>query len=258
MKPLISFSFDDRPMVVAHRGSSGLAPENTMAAIRRGVEAGADMVEIDVQSTADNQVIVFHDSVLGRTTNGSGRVDRWTLDSIQKLDAGSWKGAEFAGERVPLLREAIDYLLGRAYVNIELKHREDDPSDHLLRMVLEEIAGAGMEGYTLLSSFDHRLLIKASTHNPAIPTAVILHPDDRGLPSERALSVGARAVVLSRRQLTRRVSEDARSARIPIGVYTVNDAQDVARAIDYGVSAIVTNHPEIVMAAVTGRVHDES
>lgn len=250
MIPLAEFDFSNGPMVVAHRGSSGLAPENTIAALARGVLAGADMVEIDVQQTVDRHLIVFHDHILGRTTNGAGRVDGRTLQEIRLLDAGSWKSREFAGEKVPLLHEALDYLRGRAYVNIELKRSDVAPGNLYLKNVVDIVVDHRLEAHTLLSSFDHELLYSARDYNQRIPTAVILEPGDRRLASPIARSVGASAVVLSRRQLTRRVAEDAAAARLPIGVYTINTPEECAWSVDRGAHALVTNHPEIVVAAI--------
>ncbi len=251
MIALEEFDFSRRPMVVAHRGSSGLAPENTIAALRKGVEAGADMVEIDVQRTRDEQIIVFHDHVLGRTTNGVGRVDARTLEEIRQLDAGSWMGGEYAGERVPLLNEALEFLHGKAYVNIELKRWAESAGTEFMQDVIDVVVSMEMVGSTLLSSFDHELLRAARDYCDRIPTALILHPDDRTLPSANAHSVGARAIVLSRRQLTRRVVDDARAARLPVGVYTINSADEAAWASERGASALVTNYPEVVVGAVT-------
>jgi glycerophosphoryl diester phosphodiesterase len=241
-------------VVVAHRGSSGTAPENTMAAIRRGVEAGASMVEIDVQRTGDGRLIVFHDAVLGRTTNGSGRVDAHTYEQVSALDAGSWMDESFAGERVPLLLDVLEYLRGRAYLNIELKPYEGDPEEgeKFLIAVLRTIDVADMAGQTLLSSFDHTLLARAATINPDIPYAVIMHPNDRALPSERALPVGARGVVMSKSQLSHDRVRDAKAHRLPLAVYTINSEEDAERASRYGADAIVTNFPERIISSLQG------
>lgn len=253
--PLIDYCFGDRPMVVAHRGSSGTAPENTMAAIRLAVEAGAKFVEIDVQRTADGRLIVFHDAVLGRTTNGSGRVDAHTFDQISRLDAGSWMDERYAGERVPLLIEVLEYLRGKAYLNIELKSYEGDPEEgeKFLAAVLRTIDVASMSEYTLLSSFDHPLLARCATINPNIPYAVIMHPDDRGLPSERAIPVGARAVVMSKSQLSHDRVRDAKEKGLPLAIYTINSREDAIRAARYGVDAIVTNVPESIIKILDER-----
>lgn len=254
MIPLVEYPFGEQPMIVAHRGSSGTAPENTMTAIRLGVEAGAKLVEIDVQRTADGRLIVFHDAVLGRTTNGSGRVEAHTYEEIAKLDAGSWMDPRFAGERVPLLIEALEYLHGRAYLNIELKRYEGDPEEgeKFLTAVLRTIDVADMAPQTLLSSFDHELLARAHAINPTIPCAVIMLPNDRALPSERALPVGARGVVMSKSQLSHERVRDAKEHRLPLAVYTINTPEDALRAVRYGVDVVVTNFPEMIADVLSG------
>ncbi len=250
--PLAEYTFGVKPMIVAHRGSSGTAPENTMAAIRQGVEAGAEMVEIDVQHTSEGRLIVFHDPVLGRTTNGSGRVQAHTYEQIARLDAGSWMGPEYAGEAIPLLLEALDYLRGRAYLNIELKSYDGNQAEgeKFLTAVLRTIDVAEMASQTLLSSFDHALLAQARAINPQIPCAAIMHPNDRGLPSERALPIGAQGVVLAKNQLSHERVRDARAHGIPLAVYTINTAEDALKAARYGVDVIVTNFPDRIIAAL--------
>jgi glycerophosphoryl diester phosphodiesterase len=250
---LVEYPFGGRPTIVAHRGSSGTAPENTMAAVRLGVEAGAKIVEIDVQRTADGRLVVIHDAVLGRTTSGTGRVDAHTYDQVAALDAGSWMSPRYAGERVPLLIEVLEYLRGRAYLNIELKSYEGDPieGEKFLAAVLRTIDVADMANQTLLSSFDHALLAHAGTINPNIPYAVIMHPNDRALPSERAIPVGARAVVMSKGQLSHERVRDAKEHGLPLAIYTINTPEDAHRAVRYGVDAIVTNFPELMLAALS-------
>jgi glycerophosphoryl diester phosphodiesterase len=246
---LIDYQFGERPLIVAHRGNSGHAPENTMTAIRQGVEAGADMVEIDVQITADDRLIVFHDSVLGRTTNGSGKVISHTFEEIATLDAGSWMDTSYAGERVPLLVDVLGYLRGKAYLNIELKRYDDDAEigGRFLSGVMRTIEVAGMLDYTILSSFDHALLAGVRELGWHIPYAVIMHPDDRAMPSERALPVGAQAVVMSKKQLSHARVADAREHRLPLAVYTINTREDFLKTASYGVQAVVTNFPGLII-----------
>lgn len=251
--PLIEYTFGSgRPLVVAHRGSSGTAPENTMAAIVQGVEAGAGMVEIDVQHTSEGRLIVFHDHVLGRTTNGSGKVQAHTFEQISRLDAGSWMEPRYAGEPIPLLLDVLEYLRGRAYLNIELKSYDGDPAEgeKFLTAVLRTIEVADMMPQTLLSSFDHSLLAQARAIRPEIPCAVIMHPNDRALPSERALPVGAQGVVLSKSQLSHERVRDARAHSLPLAVYTINTAEEALRAARYGADVIVTNFPERIIESL--------
>ena len=100
-----------RPLVVAHRGSSGTAPENTMAAFRLAVAAGADMIEFDVRMTRDFELVVHHDRSLGRTSDGSGRIWDLTLGDLRGSDAGSWFAKKFAGERIPTLRQVLEEIM---------------------------------------------------------------------------------------------------------------------------------------------------
>ncbi|MBK9249726.1 MAG: hypothetical protein IPM69_16815 [Ignavibacteria bacterium] len=121
MLPLREFVPTVNQFVVGHRGSSGTAPENTLASVREALSAGADMVELDVQLTADHEIVVFHDAVLGRTTPGKGKVITTHSNTMHALDAGAWFSKEFTGETVPSLRQAIALIKGKAYLNIEIK-----------------------------------------------------------------------------------------------------------------------------------------
>ena len=99
--------------IIAHKGASGIAPENTIAAIQLALDMGVDMIEIDVRNTHDEEIVVIHDATLDRTTNGTGLVHDYTLEEIRELDAGSWFGdARYAGEKVPTLKEVLDLVDG--------------------------------------------------------------------------------------------------------------------------------------------------
>ena len=106
---------------IAHRGASGYAPENTMAAFEKAVDMKADYFELDVQMTKDGKLVVIHDTSVDRTTDGSGMVKDLTLEEIHNLDAGSWFGEEFANERIPTLGEVLDEFRGKSGILIEIK-----------------------------------------------------------------------------------------------------------------------------------------
>jgi glycerophosphoryl diester phosphodiesterase len=110
-----------RVVVIAHRGANRVAPENTLAAYRAAIDLGVDFIEIDVQTTADGQLVLMHDSTVDRTTNGSGAVRSLTLSQIKELDAGSWFSAKFAGEKAPTLEEAAALCRGKVGLYIDLK-----------------------------------------------------------------------------------------------------------------------------------------
>src|SRR5699024_7462523 len=109
---------------IAHRGASGHAPENTIAAFDKAFEMKADYIEIDVQMTHDGELIVIHDTTVDRTTDGTGAVSDFTFEEIQQLDAGSWFSEEFAGEQIPTFEEILDTYRGKIGLLIELKSPE--------------------------------------------------------------------------------------------------------------------------------------
>ena len=110
---------------IAHRGASGRAPENTRAAFAAALDLGVDMIEIDCQLAADGELVVIHDEVLDRTTNGSGPVAASAWPVLAALDAGAWRGGEFGGERIPRLADVLAQLAGRAALNVEIKSARD-------------------------------------------------------------------------------------------------------------------------------------
>ena len=117
---------DGRIDVIAHRGASAIAPENTLAAFRLAHELKADWFELDCTLTKDEEIICIHDDSVDRTTNGKGKVKDLTLSELKKLDAGSWKSADYAGERLPTLGETFDMAKGNIGVYIEIKNSSSD------------------------------------------------------------------------------------------------------------------------------------
>lgn len=125
-------------IAVGHRGTMKFAPENTLAAFDKAIEMGARAVEMDVRMTADGEFVIMHDATVDRTTNGRGLVSRMTLAEIKALDAGSWFGPDFAGERAPTLREALRHVKGRAAVDIDFKAGPDDSAQRIAAILDEE------------------------------------------------------------------------------------------------------------------------
>lgn len=158
----------DYIFVQAHRGSTTDYPELTLAAFEAAVEAGADRIEMDLAITSDDEVVLMHDVSVNRTTDGSGRVESFTLRELQQLDAGSWHSQRFAGEHVPTLREVIEMVAGRAELNLEVKtHRR---SGLLVKRVIDEtvslVEEMGAEDRVLYSSFELDALLEVRERNP--------------------------------------------------------------------------------------------
>jgi glycerophosphoryl diester phosphodiesterase len=233
-----------RTRVIAHRGFSGAAPENTLAAVRAAIRIEADMVEIDVTLTADNHVVVIHDETVDRTTNGAGEASNFTLAEIQKLDAGSWFDPAFAGEAVPALDEVLVEVEGRILLNVEIK------SEAVARGVVGRVVSAirehGMMGQVVVSSFSPDALAEMHAVAPEIRTAVLYNKDvHEGLDAvEIVTDLGATVFNIKRQRLTRRVLRRCREHQIPVGVYTVNEPSRMRRLVKKRIDAIFTDHPD--------------
>ena len=149
--------------VAAHRGWSEKYPENTMLAYRKAAKLGVDQIEIDVRVTADGELVIIHDPTVDRTTNGSGRVDSFTLEEIRKLDAGAWKGAEFAGEKIPTFEEFLDFAesLPEMTFDIELKEYPVDEREELAYSVCDRVLSLldekGLSERCVINTFSGKL-----------------------------------------------------------------------------------------------------
>ena len=156
-------------MIVAHRGSSGSAPENTLAAFRQAVKAGVDMIELDVRLTADRHLVVFHDRRLGRTAEGSGPIWTKTLAELRDLDAGSWFSRRFRRERIPTLHDVFRTVPRKVGINVEVK-TDGDPRKiaGLEEVLLDAIRPEAGERTILVSSFNHVLLRRLHKHAPQL------------------------------------------------------------------------------------------
>jgi glycerophosphoryl diester phosphodiesterase len=160
------------PQVIGHRGAAGYAPENTMASFERGLAMGVDAIELDVHPTSDGELVVIHDPTLDRTTDGHGLVTAHSLAQIQELDAGSWFDPAFAGQRVPIFREVMQWAKGRTRVIIEIKQGPIfyPNIEELLIAALDE---TGMRDQVLVISFDHISVHKLKQLAPDILTGVL-------------------------------------------------------------------------------------
>jgi glycerophosphoryl diester phosphodiesterase len=225
--------------VIAHRGASGTAPENTLPAFRRAVEIGAHMIELDVQLTRDGHPVVIHDWTLDRTTSGRGAVRRRTLAEIAALDAGAWFGRAFAGTRVPGLHEVLGAIGIR--INVELKAAGNDG---LERRVLDAVERAGALGRVVFSSFDAASLGRLRALSAEAELAVLW----AGRSVSRALAlagrVGARSLHLRTSRAVPAAIASGHAAGFAVRVWTVNALAEFARLTEAGADGVFTDYPE--------------
>ena len=211
-----------RTRVIAHRGFSGAAPENTIAAVRAAIKIKADMAEIDVTLTSDGHIVVIHDESLDRTTNGSGKVSDFTLAELQQLDAGAWFAPSFAGERIPSLDAVLDEVEGRILLNVEIK------SEAVERGIVTKVASAirrqGMIDQVVVSSFSPTALEEMHAEAPDIWTAVLYNAKvHKGRDAvEIVTGLDASVFNIKRQRLTKEMMRRCAENNIPVGIYTVN------------------------------------
>lgn len=235
-------------IVVGHRGNSSAAPENTLAAIDSAVRAGATGIEIDVQLTADRVPVVIHDDTLDRTTNGTGPVAATRSQELRALDAGSWFGSSFAGERVPRLDDVLDALTRARHVSVvvEVKGawaRED------VRLVADAVEEWALADRVVAQSLSVATVAALAEVAPWLRRGLIVAEADDGT-LDLCRGLGATACNPNGRVLEARPQfvSQAHAAGITVTPWTLNEpAQwDAARAL--GVDGIITDRPEQLVA----------
>ncbi|MBI4340170.1 MAG: glycerophosphodiester phosphodiesterase [Chloroflexi bacterium] len=239
-----------RPLVIAHRGASGEAPENTMAAFRLAVEQGTDVVELDVHMTSDGYPVVIHDDLLSRTTSGAGLVRQASLAEIRRLDAGAWFGGRFAGERVPTLEEVVAWAKGRVALAIEIKnipfrYRGIEAS---VTGVLERCNALGEHE---VFSFDHVCARRFKAREPGLLTGVCYRGD---VIDHVALAKEANATVLHPMLLDMRPEaiKEAHAAGLLVFPWAADDPEDIRALVALGIDGITTSYPARARAIIGG------
>lgn len=166
-----------RSFIIAHRGASFHAPENTLAAFRAAAALGADGIETDVQLTGDGKLVVHHNYTIDGCSNKSGFIAKMTLEELKSCDFGSYRGAEWAGEQIPTLGECLDSAKEFSILDIELKAPLDS-SLPFVEPVVEEIRRRGLTGKVVISAFDHDLLRQVKRLCPEIRVGALVMPAD--------------------------------------------------------------------------------
>lgn len=270
--------------VIAHRGASAYAPENTLAAFKLAKEMSADWFELDCTLTRDGEVVVMHDDTVDRTTNGTGYVRDLTLYDIKQLDAGSWFAPEFAGERVPTLGQALDFAKWNIGVYIEIKDSSDDRTllqeilmeaqgdkdasrqfkNHMIdmieraesynlaltRKVIEEVRWRKMHRHVVIQSFSPIICAIVKHEAPEIRVEYLGGFKDGEYEKwEQYLRIGYffdfDGFNMNADALTIGRLEAFQDADKTVAIYTVNDLETMKRFVEWGVDGIITDKPDL-------------
>ncbi len=243
--------FHDRPVIIAHRGASARAPENTLSAFRKAIQIGAEVAELDVHLSADGGVIVIHDETLDRTTDGEGRVADLDTAAIQAVDAGRWKDVKYLGERVPTLPEVLEAVGQELILCIELKGGEGLPE-----AVVSTVRDASAERRVLFFSFDPAHVRALKALEPEIPVVWLVgreSAEEEGyavtLP-EQAAEMGADVLGLSMRIVDAAIVIASHGAGLPVFAFTANRPDHINALIAVGVDGVITDRPDFAQDIV--------
>ncbi len=229
--------FYNKPLIIAHRGASAYAPENTLPAFEKAIELGADAIELDVQLTKDEQVVVFHDYHVERTTNGTGFLLTHKLNKLKRLDAGTWFNKKFAGVRIPTLDEVFAAVGKRVLINIEFKKMPF--ADKLVDTVLKLIEDYNLQDRCFITSFDPICIAYARVQNPHIPTGFLFDK------MSDTIWHGEWPFVLPFWKLVNeQLLEQANAHNKQLLTWTVNEEADMQRLLQKGIGRIITNVPD--------------
>ncbi len=235
-----------RPRVIAHRGASAVAPENTLAAITAAVRKGADAVEVDVQVTSDGVPVLLHDDSLARTTDvalhhpyrATAPVSLLRYEEVRRLDAGSWFGPDHAGEPVPTLEQALDALRPTG-VGLLLEIKNPSSQRHLVPRVAEVLRAFSPGVAVAVQSFDAHALRAFGRLMPDVPRGLLV----RSAPRNPALEAWVSAVNPWHGAVSSAYVRRAQLAGLETYVWTANSRAAIRRAADAGVEGIITDRP---------------
>ncbi|MEV8388352.1 MULTISPECIES: glycerophosphodiester phosphodiesterase [unclassified Streptomyces] len=254
------------PVVIAHRGASAYAPENTLAAVDAAGDLGIDWVENDVQRTKDGRLVVIHDDNLRRTTNveeifpdrAPWKVKDFTAAEIARLDAGSWFGERWAGERVPTLKQYLDAVeANRQKLLLEIKAPEQYPGveKDILRVLRQEgwLSRAHVKKKLVIQSFSADSVRTVHQLRPDLVTGFLGAPAVADLPAYAAftdqINPAYGALTGDYVAAVHRL-KGPKGKPLTVSTWTVNDAAGAVRVRDLGVDGIITNNPDVVRDAV--------
>lgn len=238
-----------RPLLIAHRGASLEAPENTIAAFELAVALGADAVQLGVHLSRDGQPVVIHDFDLERTTDGTGRTGDRTVRELKRLDAGGWRDPRFRGQRIQTLQEVLERFRGRLAFWIEIRAGSDLYPD------IEDRVVSLLEIYDVLDraviqSFDHAALARIVPMERGVRVAGLV--DDDRLEAAAAIRAGWHALCPRLDLVTAHAARRLADAGVPWYAWTVNEPAHLDHLVEMGASGVITDHPALLRAHLGG------
>jgi glycerophosphoryl diester phosphodiesterase len=230
-------------LVIAHRGASTYAPENTCAAFDLALEMGARHLELDVQMTSGDHLVIIHDDWVNRTTSGFGRVWKHTLAELQALDAGAWFDKKFAGERIPTLEAVLNRYRGRAHLHVEIKGKTEGLSERTADLIRK----LDWTHAVTMTSFQKDKLEALRAHAPELPAGWLLrHIDDEIISEAKRLRIAQLCPKAD--SVTPELVAHLRAAGFNVRAWGVANEALMRRMVECGVDGMTVNFPDKLLA----------
>ncbi len=234
-----------KPWVIAHRGASGYAPENTLAAFQRAVELGAGFIETDLHLTRDARFVALHDDTLDRTTSGHGAVQDFSLAELRELDAGLWFDRPFSGERIPTIEEVLAF--SQKHDVIFYLDAKYNPAWGMHHALVGALRDAQNTARTIVLSADPSVLESLRRLDPSVMTG-LLFAEGEGNAVKASLDAGARQLCPRAALVTRELVEQAHRSDLSVAAWTANEPEEMRSLIAAGVDGIMTDFPDRLRA----------
>ncbi len=228
-------------MVIAHRGASAYAPENTLAAFDLALDLGCRHLELDVNVTSDGHIVVMHDDTVDRTTNGAGPVGSQTLTELRALDAGAWFGAQFAGERIPTFAEVLEHYDGRLHLHTELKGR----AAQLASGTADLVRQYGMVEHVAVTSFQYLRLAEIRAYAPELPTGWLVSEVSDGT---MAQALGLTQICPKADSVTPALVRRLHAEGFVVRAWGVADEALMRQVVQAGADGMTVNFPDTLLA----------
>lgn len=235
-------------LVIAHRGASGYAPENTIASFNKALELKANYIELDVQMTKDRELVVIHDTNIARTTNGSGEVREFTYEELKKYDAGQWFHKKYSGQKIPTLQDVLSNYYGKVGLLIEIKNPNLYPE--IAERLATELKKHGIVGLkndkVIVQSFDIDLLKQFKKILPNIPLGLLVKFRMQGISNVqlKAWSDFVHFINPNKALITKKLVKRIHAHDLRVIPYTVRDKKSIKGLMDARIDGIVTDYPD--------------
>jgi len=239
-----------QPVIYAHRGASAQSPENTMAAFRKAIELGSGGIELDVHMTKDGEIVVIHDEVIDRTSNGTGKVKDLTFSELQRYDFGYWFSQEFSEEKIPTLEQVMTLLSDwDGVLNIEIKANDTGIESSVIALIDKY----RMRKRVIISAFNHYILVNVKRIDDAIETGALIM-ETLYRPWEYAKRIGAGTIHPFYRAINQEIIGECLANGIDVNVFTVDRSEDIKMLAGAKVSGIITNVPDVALKSLSEEI----